>query len=442
MDALLQTLIAFGLILLLARLKVPLFLAVLVGAVWEAVSSGAGPGEMLTMAVGGLTAPKTIGLVGITALLVWLSEAMRAGGRLERIVTLTKALVRRPSLAMVSMPALVGLLPMPGGALFSAPMVASAAESDDHGGGRLSAINYWFRHIWEGWWPMYPGVITALTLTGLPWIRLAPFQFPWGMAMAGAGVLMFRRIGSGAHAQGPPAGRGTRRALLRAVAPIGIILAVWATAFLILRGAVWWLSDPTAAGGAEGQSSGLRRAVMQFLPLGAGLLVSLAYTARSAGMNRRDCFRILASKRLWTLCALVAAVMLFEHVLTSVRGPERIGEALDGAGVPPVLVVALLPWIAGFVTGLAIGFVGPSFPIVLGLVATAYPGQSVLPFVVLAYSFGHLGQMLSPIHLCQVVSNEYFQTPYGPVYRYLLPSAAVLAVFDIGYFLLLRALMG
>ena len=36
---------------------------------------------------------------------------------------------------------------------------------------------------------------------------------------------------------------------------------------------------------------------------------------------------------------------------------------------PLVMVVVLLPFIAGMITGLAVGFVGTSFPIVLGLIA-------------------------------------------------------------------------
>jgi len=50
--------------------------------------------------------------------------------------------------------------------------------------------------------------------------------------------------------------------------------------------------------------------------------------------------------------------------------------------------------------------------------------------------------MLSPLHVCHVVSNRYFKTSFGPVYRRILPSVVLLGALEVGYFLLLRVLMG
>jgi len=89
-----------------------------------------------------------------------------------------------------------------------------------------------------------------------------------------------------------------------------------------------------------------------------------------------------------------------------------------------------------------VGFVGTSFPIVVALVA-GLPGDVWLPpYVALAYAFGHLGQMLSPLHVCHVVSNRYFKAGFGPVYRRMLPSAGLMAAFAVAYFLLLRWIGG
>jgi hypothetical protein len=49
--------------------------------------------------------------------------------------------------------------------------------------------------------------------------------------------------------------------------------------------------------------------------------------------------------------------------------------------------------------------------------------------------------MLSPLHVCHIVSNRYFNTSFGPVYRRILPSVALLGALEAGYFLLLRAVM-
>ena len=43
---------------------------------------------------------------------------------------------------------------MPAGALFSAPFVAAVDEGGELESSHKVAINYWFRHIWEDWWPL------------------------------------------------------------------------------------------------------------------------------------------------------------------------------------------------------------------------------------------------------------------------------------------------
>ncbi len=93
------------------------------------------------------------------------------------------------------------------------------------------------------------------------------------------------------------------------------------------------------------------------------------------------------------------------------------------------------------ITGVALGFVGASFPIVLGLVAALPGSPAALPWAVLAYASGHLGMMLSPIHLCYVVSNRYFETPFGPVYRHLWLPAAITGAAAVAYFGVLRTLI-
>ena len=147
--------------------------------------------------------------------------------------------------------------------------------------------------------------------------------------------------------------------------------------------------------------------------------------------------RILVSGPVLKLLALVAAVMVFQFVLERVGAAGQIGQELRRLHLPVTLVMVVLPFIAGMVTGLAVGFVGTSFPIVLALIA-GLPGDQMRPYVALAYAAGHLGMMLSPLHVCQVVSNEYFKTSYGPVYRRILPAVITMAVLVAGYFAVLR----
>ena len=64
------------------------------------------------------------------------------------------------------MPAFLGFLPSLGGALFSAPMVENASRRYDMTPEQKTAINYWFRHIWEFANPIMPGLLLLHKLPG------------------------------------------------------------------------------------------------------------------------------------------------------------------------------------------------------------------------------------------------------------------------------------
>jgi len=431
MDALAKTLGVFALILVLSRLRVPLAMAVLIGAGCVGLLFGLPAGEICASAGRGAIEPGTVALAAITVLVLALSGTMQQTGQFERIVKLAGAFFRRPAVTMAALPALVGLLPMPGGALFSAPMVESAASGKGTSAGKLSAINYWFRHIWEYWWPIYPGVLLAMELTGSDFATFAAFQIPLGLFMAAAGLLILRGMHPELHATAPRPPAETKRKLLKATAPIWIIVAVTAPSMAAVR------LLPEGFLGA-----GLGSAVARYAPIMLGLLAALLCTTLASRLGARRLVGVWTSRRVLTTTVLVVCVMMFRHMLGDVGAPGRIAAELKVMHVPVVLVVAILPFIAGMVTGLAIGFVGTSFPIILGLIG-AMGGGGVLPaYVALAYAFGHMGQMLSPLHLCYVMSNDYFGASFPAVYRQLLPSALLTAALAAAYFVALRLLLG
>lgn len=439
--ALLYTLGAFALILVLARFRVPLAAAILGGTVALGVALGLNAGDLLRAAVAGLTAPMSLALMLITLLLPALSEIMRQTGQMERIVSAARAFFRRPAVTMAALPALIGLLPMPGGALFSAPMVESAAGGKPVGAGKLSAFNYWFRHIWEHWWPLYPGVILAMTLTQTPAWRFIVFQIPLGLFMAVAGAPLFFGLHPDLHARSPHVSSETKRQMLKVTSSIWIIVLAYVLGAVALHLGVG--PAPMQLPGQPALTAGQEWLSLahKFGPFLVGLAASLLWTARMNRMPWSGVGKVFARPGLYALVVLVASVMIFQAVLKAGGAAPKIAAELAALHVPTELVIMALPCIAGLVTGLAFGFVGTSFPIVLPLAAAAANGAPLAPYVALAYAFGHLGQMSSPIHLCHVVSNQYFKTPFGPVYRQIWLPMLLAGVMTLAYFFALRAIL-
>ena len=436
--ALPYTLGVFALILVLTRLKVPLSAAIALGAVVCGAAFGLGADEIALTARDGAVQARTIALMITVVLLLGLSAIMRQSGQLDRIVALARAVLRRPTVTMAALPALIGLLPMPGGALVSAPMVASAAGQTGVRGERLSGINYWFRHIWEHWWPLYPGVMLATDFIagasapaaaagGLGTFAL--HQFPLGVAMAVSGLVLFRNVHPDLHVKAPHPPRGTWGKLLVATSSIWVIVLVW----VIVQNAVMPHLQPHLP-------PALAR-VAKYIALGTGLVASIVWTMRLNRMGPREAGKVFVSKSVLKLVAVIVSVMVFEHMWRRVEAAALIAGELQDLHVPIMLVVMALPFIAGLVTGLAIGFVGTSFPIVLNLVVASGDGDEMRAYVALAYAFGHLGQMMSPLHVCYFVSNEHFGTRFAPVYRLIAPAAVLTGALACGYFALLKFLL-
>jgi len=434
-DALGATVGSFALILVLVRCKIPLGAAVLIGGAVLGALFGLGPLQIGGAALRGMLSPGSIGLGSITVLLLGLSQTMRGAGQLEEIVRLAKSLLRRPAIAMAALPALVGLLPMPGGALFSAPMVESAADGSGESGGRLSAINYWYRHIWEHWWPLYPGVLLAVDETKWSMDAYVLLQIPLGLFMILSGLVIFRGLHPDLHVRGDSPPPGTKRRLLKNTSSIWIIPLIWILGTL----AAWSILWPMGFSGASLRKAAWLSALVKYGPLILGLMISLLWTARLNRMPPSSLRKTFSKPSIYKLLILVLSIMAFQCVLKETGAGRKMGGELKAMQVGVVVVVAALPLISGLITGLAIGFVGISFPIIHEMVTSSSDEPMAASYIVLAYACGHIGMMLTPLHVCHVVSNKYFETPFKPVYKRTIPAVCVMAALAIAYFLVLSA---
>ncbi|HOF90144.1 MAG TPA: DUF401 family protein, partial [Armatimonadota bacterium] len=66
---------------------------------------------------------------------------------------------------------------------------------------------------------------------------------------------------------------------------------------------------------------------------------------------------------------------------------------------------------------------------------------ALLSTAALAYGFGYLGMMLSPVHVCLLVTNEHFNTRLHRTLPPLLGPAAVVAAAVVAVHLALKVLV-
>jgi hypothetical protein len=171
-----------------------------------------------------------------------------------------------------------------------------------------------------------------------------------------------------------------------------------------------------------------------------GLVISLGIIWRNRKNLSRRMFSDILSKKTMNVFITLAGVMIFESLLNSSGFIPLAGRELSRGSVPIALIIAFLPFLAGFVTGIAIGFAGAAFPIVVGFISADVTLQPIAALV-LAFSMGYAGMMLSPVHLCFILTVDYFSASFIKVYKYLLPCVLTVMIFGVVLYQMLQMLL-
>ncbi|MCD6276958.1 DUF401 family protein, partial [candidate division WOR-3 bacterium] len=155
--------VIFIIILLLWK-KVELWLVLLIGSLFAALLYLMPPLEILKTVLITAKSRTTLRVLGIIIMVMILGSVMKSGDILRVLNKGLSSLLRSRLLQYIVPPALIGLLPMPGGALVSAPMVEETDTEKNLTPEQKTYINFWYRHIWEYFWPLYPGLVVAASI--------------------------------------------------------------------------------------------------------------------------------------------------------------------------------------------------------------------------------------------------------------------------------------
>lgn len=421
-----QILVIFSAIVLATTRKAHLGLAAALGGVVFALWRGLGPAATAAAVGRELFRADTLLIMVLMTAIMAFSTAMKKAGAMDAFSSALRAVTPSPRSAMAVAPLLIGTLPMPGGAIMSAPLVESMDPSKSQGGDVLSAVNYWFRHSLELAWPLYPAFILTSSLSGIEAGRLIllnayalPLLFVLGLlfvAPRGAGAEDGSARTHSAEAAARPSLGRRLAAFAHGVGPLAVVLGSYIALDALWRG----------AGSTLGLGASAAALFGRYAPILAGLALGSAFLARRSG--GWACFKGNVNAATFKLIAVIAGIRVFSALLDGAGAAKAAATELTAAGIPLLAAVALLPFIAGLVTGVGFGYVGLAFPIILGML----PEGGAIPReagVVFAGAFGYAGMMLSPLHVCMVVSAEHFGTGLAAtIRRFALPLALFVLV--------------
>ena len=314
-----------------------------------------------------------------------LEYQLRTSGLLDKVMAVARRKLISDKFLLAGMPAFLGFLPSMGGALFSAPMVANASRRYDMTPEQKTVVNYWFRHIWEFVNPIMPALLLTGQMTQIPLPDLiqsmaifvvGAIVFGWLVCLAGIKEKTAENMvdPDDEPANTAPLPQNGLNPILWTAGPI--LFNIFLVVFFHIAASV-------------------SMAIVVLLMV----LVLRQQTADIKVMLRHA----LDRKLLWG----IGSILLFQQVLQDTGALRGVVELLSTYGISPLVVAGVLAFTGGILTGTSGGFVALSMPVIVAM----SPGDLVA--VSVGFVLGTAGQMLSPMHLCLLVTLRYFGADFA-----------------------------
>ncbi|MGB3092432.1 MAG: DUF401 family protein, partial [Candidatus Zixiibacteriota bacterium] len=392
-----KLLLVFLLILLLIKKRIPLGPSILLGGFFLSLLFGLPILQAFKHAGVALIEWPTIHLLIIVLLILIFGELLKQLKSLEDLSTGLESLFRSTKLLLMFMPATVGLLPMPAGAMMSAPMVEQVGVKKNLSAEVKMVVNYWFRHILEFVWPLYLGLVLTASLLSISLREVILAQLPLSVAMILGGFLFCARKikvqeGSIQHKGSVFQNLGLA---FKGVLPVLLVVGL----NLTLR-----------------------------IDIALALCLSMAIFGLIRKVEMLRWGKMIRTAITLEIVILILAVMVFKKLITVSGAIETVPNSLADLGVSPIFAIVTVPFAVGLLTGMTSAFVGISYPVLLSFLS---PNGVDYGYMMLAYGAGFTGVMLSPVHLCLVVTRSYFKASFSGIYRMLLPAGLFIIVFGL-----------
>ncbi len=346
-----------------------------------------------------LSLPRTYDIIFALYFVMCLEIELRTSGALAGMVHALQRIFSSNRVTLAVMPAFLGLLPSLGGARFSAPIVEEASKGLGLTSDHQSAINFWFRHIFEFSSPIIPGMIMACNIAGvaysefithLCWLTVLMFSVGW--------FVLIRPI----KADSIKENTGTQAADEQGWQDLWLSLSPVILTFVLV---VFFNMNASVGMGV----------------VTAGLFIVLHFTKREVSLKEVVVGAIDMKMFFNVLC-----ILYFIQILTVTQVLQEIVTAFQSSPLPVPVIIACVSFIIGVLTGMSQGHVA----IIMPIIAAMQTGSLNLAGVAMA--FGVAGQMLTPTHMCLVVTVDYFKANFFKTLKpVLIGEVMLLTIFSV-----------
>lgn len=322
--------------------------------------------------------------------------ALRQSGLMQKMTDASQTVLTNKKLSIISMPLIIGMLPSLGGAYLSAPMVNSATKNMGISREEKAFINYWYRHPWELILPLYPGLVLASVVSGFPLRELILLNLPVAFIFFVTGFFLSMKDL-----------KNNKKKVLKAkfIKRLSSFIPI----VLVLLPVFVFKID-------------------LYIALFGNILLLCVWFR--VGIIKL--FEIIKYGFTLDVLILVFGVILFKEMLQFSGAVNGVADTISHSGIPYLFVFILLPFLIGLITGISVGFVGSTFPLLLHL-------KEIVNYEIsIAFVSGYAGVLLSPLHLCLILTREYFKADMTGIYRKIIPATFIMFLAALIEFFILR----
>jgi len=339
---------------------------------------------------------ETIELALLMTLIFALAKTMQETGAITRLIeSLRTFFSKGGTLAVI--PAVYGLMPVPGGALFSAPLIDKEGDKYKLKKEQKNFLNIWFRHIWFPIYPISSAMILICTIkfSGIPIQNLILANMPSFMGMIIIGFIFLLHYTKN-NTVTTITTKKDYHGLIFILPPI-VPLLFYPLTFVGLSETRCFLLGVTAS------------------------LLLLYFLLRT---NAKAYGAILKKSLTWNLALAIFGIMILREMIQISQIHILITETMQNLAFPALLIIILIPLFLGTLTGYNLGAIALSYPLVESFFA--FTGMQLLGLTSIIFISSLIGYLISPIHLCNVLSSEYLKTDTTRMYKMFLPAAVIL----------------
>ncbi|MEM2144898.1 MAG: DUF401 family protein [Candidatus Jordarchaeaceae archaeon] len=331
--------------------------------------------------------------------ITFLSQLYNETGEIKRLSESLSKIVKNSKIISSVLPAIIGFLPVAGGALMSAPIVDAETEKLKLTPEKKTYVNLWFRHTIFPVYPISQLLITTAALTSVPMFLIILRQIPVVAVMIIVGYFIAFWKVPNIKSQEKSEESRLRLNLHKFFVSFSPILATIVVVVAL------------GSAGFNLSKQGFDVLIATLI----GILISIIISKA----NSKVLAKPLKNKGIYEITIAVYGAFLLRNVIKAAGVSEVFNTLVSSGNVNVVALLTIIPGVLGFLTGSPLAGVSISVSIMEGVV-------QFLPSVAsLIYMSAYLGYIIAPTHLCFTFTAEYFKCSLGKAYKYVIPSFLV-----------------